>query len=755
MRKLVGWRALALAAAIGLGVAGLASPAVPASAAATCPTVASGTGAVTPPPASGDDWSGCDLTGADLYDAPINGVDLSGANLTDADLSFAKIASNVSDANFSGANLTGANLTGANVSGAVMATADLDNIDTFSTTGVPASLPSGWEDIKDYILGPTADLASTLLDNADLAGLDLDQVNLSDADVAGDNLSGTDLGEANLYEVSSGGETGTPASLPTAWASVDGYLVGPTAYLNGASLASADLSGMNLSLANLSDADLDGANLTDATLLDLYEGDQGSTDLNQADLQDANLTDVQAPDATITSASLTGATLTGSNLTGASLANSNLGEDDLSQTTLTGIESGGITGNPALPAEWTLAGGYLVGPGANLTTATLTGLDLSGTDLKAADLTSADLTGASLSGGNLDDANLTSANLTSAVLTAANLTGANLTSANLTDASLDNAAVTSSTVFTSVTWLNTTCPDGSNSNAHDAGCFTALDTTPPVADPEVIEQAPVNGWFSMPVTVEWNWTDAGTLVASECPQYSTTTGNGPFTLTVSCTDLAGNTGTASYSGKVDTTAPVVTVTGVTAGRLYAIGHVPAPGCATRETISGVARAATLTISSGASHGIGPFTATCDGAVSVAGVAQKAPVSARYAVSYGFGGFIEPRPGSTVARSSRSLTVTFRLLTASGTPVSAATARSLAYAQDVRAELTGPGIKATPAWCSWSSSVKALACSIKIPATIRRGHKYRYDLTVQENAGTGWHTAPVSGRIANPEVIHFG
>jgi uncharacterized protein YjbI with pentapeptide repeats len=722
-----------IAAALGLGAAALGLPALSASAAATCPTVAAGTGTVTPPPAPGDDWSGCNLTGADLYDYTVDNVDLSNANLTSADLVFAKVASNLTDANFSDANLTGVNLTAATVTGAIMATATLDGVVTFNTTGAPASLPASWADVKDYIVGPTANLGDAQLDNVSLAGLDLDQAGMDGTNLSGDNITGTDFGDAGFLDVSSGGDTGTPASLPADWAEVDGYLVGPTAYLNGASLAGADLSGLDLSVANLSDANLDGANLSNATLGDLYDGLQGSTNLYQANLEHANLTDVQAPDALITDANLTDATLTGANLTDGDLANSDVSGADLSQTTLTGLQSGGMTGTAALPADWNQVGGYIIGPGANLTGASLSGLDLSGDDLDGANLTSADLTGADLTGADLTDGELASA--------------------NLTDASLDNATTTSAD-FTGVTWLNTTCPDGSNSNAHDAGCFSPLDTSPPVADPEIIEQSPVKGWYAYPVMVEWNWTDSGTLVASECPEYSTTTGNGPFKLTASCTDLAGNTGTASMSGKVDASAPVVTVTGVAAGRMYAVGHVPAPGCATRETISGVGTAARLSVSNGASHGIGPFTATCAGALSVAGIPQASPVSAQYAVGYGFGGFIAPRSGGTITKSSRSFTVTFRLLTASGAPISAGTAKAFAWDQDVRVELTGPRIKTTLAWCGWSRSAKALACTIKIPARVRSGRGYRYDLTVQENVGTGWHTAPVIRRIANPEVIHF-
>lgn len=35
-------------------------------------------------------------------------------------------------------------------------------------------------------------------------------------------------------------------------------------------------------------------------------------------------------------------------------------------------------------------------------------------------------------------------------------------------------------VTASATWSNTICPDGTNSNSYIDGCFSALDTTPPV-----------------------------------------------------------------------------------------------------------------------------------------------------------------------------------------------------------------------------------------------------------------------------------
>lgn len=763
--KVRGVRALALIATSSVAAGMLAFSVGSADAAVTCPSVNPSTGAVTPPPTPGTDWSGCNLTGADFYKAALSGLNLSEANLTNADLISATISSNLTDANLSGANMTGASLAGATIAGADMATANLTNVWTFDTGGVPASLPAGWEDVSHYILGPTANLTEALLSGQDLAGFDLDQANLSSADLAHTNLSGTDLAQATLAGVQSAGITGTPA-LPAGWQLLTGYLVGAGAYLegaelSGADLASADLTGTDFGGAVLSGADLSNANLSTAKL--------GSADLSQADLAganvsgailtkavlpDANLTNTDATGSELTDASLTKATLTGTILTDADLDGANLVGTDLSAATLTGVQSGGIAGLPTLPANWHLFNGYLVGPTANLENASLAKLTLAGADLGSSNLSDANLTGASLPSADLIGADLSSANLSAATLTSADLTDATLTDANLTNADLDLATF-SSTVLTGVTWFNTTCPDGSNSNKHDSGCNSPLNTTPPVAHPSLESTATeVNGWFDAPVIVSWNWADAGPLNPAECTTRSTTTTNGPITLTASCTDLAGNTATDSYALKVDTTRPVVKVTGVTAGDHYVVGKVPAAGCSTTESISGVAQAAQLSTSTGGSNGVGPFTATCAGAVSVAGNPQAGPVRAKYTVGYGFGGFTAPRSGSTIRTSSHHITVRFRLVNAKGTAISAATAKVLAFAQDVRVTLAGPRIHAVSAFCNWSAAARAFSCVLKIPAKVETGRRHKYTITAEENLGTGFYSVPVVGRAANPETIRF-
>ena len=80
-------------------------------------------------------------------------------------------------------------------------------------------------------------------------------------------------------------------------------------------------------------------------------------------------------------------------------------------------------------------------------------------DLANADLRHRNLERVNLSGAILTGANLEGARLEDAFLPNANLTGANLRHADLRHADLSG-----------VTWSNTICPDGTNSNSHGNSC---------------------------------------------------------------------------------------------------------------------------------------------------------------------------------------------------------------------------------------------------------------------------------------------
>jgi Pentapeptide repeats (8 copies) len=102
--------------------------------------------------------------------------------------------------------------------------------------------------------------------------------------------------------------------------------------------------------------------------------------------------------------------------------------------------------------------------GANLENALQPNVDFRGANLSRADGDGGNFSGAQFEGANLSGSSFVNANLTGAALQDSNLQGANFTGANLTGADLDRANVYK------VTWSNTTCPDGTNSNADGGTC---------------------------------------------------------------------------------------------------------------------------------------------------------------------------------------------------------------------------------------------------------------------------------------------
>jgi hypothetical protein len=75
---------------------------------------------------------------------------------------------------------------------------------------------------------------------------------------------------------------------------------------------------------------------------------------------------------------------------------------------------------------------------------------------------------------HLAGCNLSGLNLVGANLAGADLAGANFNKANLTGADLAGATVTATTNFNKVTWSDTTCPDGTNSDADGRTCVGHL-----------------------------------------------------------------------------------------------------------------------------------------------------------------------------------------------------------------------------------------------------------------------------------------
>jgi uncharacterized protein YjbI with pentapeptide repeats len=186
-----GWIPSALAGA-GLVGAGLLMPAsASASATVTCPTVASGTGVVTPAPSAGVDWAGCDLANALMSGADLAGAQLQYANLSSADVENADLV----NVDFDGANLFNAEV-GGDAAGATFTSATLT--DTFLTD---TNLES-------------ADLSGISGSGVKFIGSDLKDANLQDADVDYGDLSSADLFGATLTGLSDTSTMWTNATCP-------------------------------------------------------------------------------------------------------------------------------------------------------------------------------------------------------------------------------------------------------------------------------------------------------------------------------------------------------------------------------------------------------------------------------------------------------------------------------------------------------------------------------------------------------------
>ena len=91
----------------------------------------------------------------------------------------------------------------------------------------------------------------------------------------------------------------------------------------------------------------------------------------------------------------------------------------------------------------------------------------------------------------------------------------------------------------------------------------APDCTGPTANPIQSPSVVANGWTDSDVTVNWRWrdnTEGSGLDTANCTTSSKSSGEGEQTLTATCQDRIGNVSNASYTVKVDKSAPVANPT---------------------------------------------------------------------------------------------------------------------------------------------------------------------------------------------------
>jgi hypothetical protein len=220
-------------------------------------------------------------------------------------------------------------------------------------------------------------------------------------------------------------------------------------------------------------------------------------------------------------------------------------------------------------------------------------------------------------------------------------------------AGLANSADASFTLSTSVAAgaETSTASTGSKTVSDSAGNSTTvgpytykIDLKAPLISNNGTPDAPTgfNGvfWYNHDVPVSFSATDGGSGVFCTSPWTKTTTDEGN-NVTVSSGDCADNVGNGnnaipSSAYHIDKTKPTVSVTGVSIGATYTLGSVPAAGCTTGDSLSGVATYATLSTSGGP---VGSVTAICSGAADNAGNSNSASVT--YSVDYNWSGFFQP------------------------------------------------------------------------------------------------------------------
>ena len=176
----------------------------------------------------------------------------------------------------------------------------------------------------------------------------------------------------------------------------------------------------------------------------------------------------------------------------------------------------------------------------------------------------------------------------------------------------------STTVNTDTAGVTVSCTATSAGGSSTSPSVTVKrDATPPTITAAVAPAPNASGWHNSDVTVSYTCADAlAGLAAGACPAAQTFSAEGNAALPT-ITDLAGNKSVSGVSARIDKSAPVVAVTGVTNGATYIVGSVPAAACSTSDALSGAATQAAATVSGGGSDGLGLFTVTCSGGVAIA------------------------------------------------------------------------------------------------------------------------------------------
>lgn len=262
---------------------------------------------------------------------------------------------------------------------------------------------------------------------------------------------------------------------------------------------------------------------------------------------------------------------------------------------------------------------------------------------------------------------------------------ANGSGVDATNTNLPNATVTGEGNNLSASSTGQCLDNAGNQAAPVTLSGIKIDRTAPNVTASASPAPNANGWNNSDVTVSFSGTDNLSGVAGCSSNLIVSTNGAGQTQSGTCTDNAGNLGSASLSVSLDKTAPAVNVTGVTNGATYSVGSVPTAACNTTDALSGVATSATISLSGGSNPptSTGSYTATCSAATDRAGNAA-ANINVTFTVtsgspSFNFSGFFSPvdnPPTFNTVAAGRSIPIKFSLggdyglnILASGSPSS--------------------------------------------------------------------------------------
>jgi hypothetical protein len=223
------------------------------------------------------------------------------------------------------------------------------------------------------------------------------------------------------------------------------------------------------------------------------------------------------------------------------------------------------------------------------------------------------------------------------------------------------------------------CTDSAGNSTQITAGPVNIETSPPQLTLQPLPQA-TNGWYNAPVTISWTCTDVVAATSKTLTRTISTEGANQVA-SISCSNLAGTTVTASQTVSLDLTPPVVTATATVSGAPYRSGtptNQPVTVTFTcTDALSGVATAPqTQTVNPPAVNQ--SITGTCTdkagntGTATVVGITTintNPTMSVSYSNGYTAG-----------AWTSQPVTVTFAC-----TPASGLTVQSLAQPVTLSAE----------------------------------------------------------------------